>query len=318
MIDPFGRSLTYLRISVTDRCDLRCTYCMTDGMSFLPRTEVLSLEELERIAVMFIDLGVHKIRLSGGEPFARRDLMVLVARLGQRLGGGLRELTLTTNGTRLARHAEDLWAAGVRRVNVSLDTLNPERFAALTGRGRLETVLDGIKAARAAGLAVKINAVAIDAAILDEIDDLLIWCGENAVDMTLIEPMPMGGERPHLPLAVLRERILQRWTLTDTPDSTGGPARYALVGETGRRLGFITPMSSCFCDTCNRLRLSCSGTLYPCLGQNHAIDLKTPLRKPDSDHALRAAIEAAVAAKPKGHEFGSAAAIPRPMCATGG
>jgi cyclic pyranopterin phosphate synthase len=328
MIDPFGRAITYLRVSVTDRCDLRCVYCMSEDMTFLPKADVLSLEELERLCVAFIRLGTNKIRITGGEPLVRRDVQTLFQRLGQRLGQGLDELTLTTNGTQLTKHAEALYAAGVRRVNVSLDTLDPARFAAITRWGKIEKVLDGIAAAKAAGLHVKVNAVALKGVNEDEIDDMLAWCGEQGHDLCLIETMPMGdigGDRTdqYLPLSLVRGRLRQRWTLQDTSYQTGGPARYFDVQETGTRIGFITPMTHNFCESCNRVRLTCTGTLYMCLGQDDAADLRRVLRDGVSDPELDAAIRLAITRKPKGHDFvidrrNPAPAVARHMSLTGG
>jgi len=329
MIDPFGRAITYLRVSVTDRCDLRCVYCMAEDMSFLPKAEVLSLEELDRLCAAFIRLGTTKIRLTGGEPLVRRDVLTLVRAIGERLGaGGLRELTLTTNGTQLARHAEGLYAAGVRRVNVSLDTLDAARFAAITRWGRIDKTLDGIFAAKAAGLAVKINAVAMRDVNEHEFDDMLAWCGEHGFDLCLIETMPMGeidAQRvdQYLPLSLVRARLRKRWTLEDTDYRTGGPARYYTVAETGRRIGFITPMTHNFCESCNRVRLTCTGTLYMCLGQDDSADFRRVLRAGSSDDELDAAIVAAIARKPKGHDFiidrrDDRPAVARHMSVTGG
>jgi GTP 3',8-cyclase len=329
MLDPFGRRISYLRVSVTDRCDLRCVYCMAEDMTFLPKAEVLSLEELDRLCGAFIDLGVERIRLTGGEPLVRKGVLSLFRSLGARLGaGGLQELTLTTNGTQLAGMAEPLFAAGVRRINVSLDTLDPATFKAVTRWGELPRVLDGIFAAKAAGLAVKINAVALKGVNEHEYDRMLDWCGEHGFDLTLIETMPMGeiGEDrtdQYLPLSTVRERLATRWTLTPSTHRTGGPARYFTIAETGRRLGFITPLSHNFCESCNRVRLTCTGTLYMCLGQEDAADLRRPLRDPALDEAgLQAAIRAAIARKPKGHDFviarAAAPAVPRHMSLTGG
>ncbi len=328
MIDPFGRAITYLRVSVTDRCDLRCVYCMSEDMTFLPKADVLSLEELERLCTAFIRLGTNKIRITGGEPLVRRDVQTLFQRLGGRLGQGLNELTLTTNGTQLTKHAGALYAAGVRRVNVSLDTLDPARFAAITRWGKIEKVLDGIAAAKAAGLHVKVNAVALKGVNEDEIDDMLAWCGEQGHDLCLIETMPMGdigGDRTdqYLPLSLVRARLRQRWTLQDTSYQTGGPARYFDVAETGTRIGFITPMTHNFCESCNRVRLTCTGTLYMCLGQDDAADLRRVLRDGVTDPELDAAIRLAITRKPKGHDFvidrrNPAPAVARHMSLTGG
>ena len=328
MIDPFGRAITYLRVSVTDRCDLRCVYCMSEDMHFLPKAEVLSLEELERLCAAFIRLGTHKLRITGGEPLVRRDVLTLFQRLGARIGNGLSELTLTTNGTQLAKHAEALAAAGVRRVNVSLDTLDPARFTAITRWGRLDKVLEGIAAAKAAGLHVKINAVALKGVNEHEIGAMLAWCGQHGHDLCLIETMPMGdigGDRTdqYLPLSLVRARLRRDWTLQETGYQTGGPARYFDVAETGTRIGFITPMTHNFCESCNRVRLTCTGTLYMCLGQDDAADLRRVLRGGATDDALDQAIREAITRKPKGHDFvidrrQPAPAVARHMSLTGG
>ncbi len=307
VIDPFGRSISYLRVSVTDRCDLRCVYCMAEDMTFLPRADVLTLEEMVRLCGAFIRLGVRKLRITGGEPLVRRDVMTLFRSLGARLGNGLEELTLTTNGTQLTRLAPDLYQAGVRRVNVSLDTLDAETFTRITRRGRIDDTLAGIRAARAAGLAVKINAVALKGVNEDEIDDMLAWCGREDLDLTLIETMPMGdvADRAdqYLPLSVVRARLRRRWTLAETAYRTGGPARYFDVAETGKRIGFITPMTHNFCESCNRVRLTCTGTLFMCLGQDDASDLRAVLRGGAGEAELEAAIREAISRKPKGHDF---------------
>jgi GTP 3',8-cyclase len=329
MIDPFGRAITYLRVSVTDRCDLRCVYCMAEEMTFLPRADLLTLEELDRLCAAFISLGTTKIRITGGEPLVRRDVGRLFATLGDRLGaGGLGELTLTTNGTQLAHHAQALHDAGVRRINVSLDTLDPLLFREITRRGNIEQVFDGIFAAKAAGLAVKINAVALKGGNEHELDAMVAWCGEHDFDLCLIETMPMGdisGDRTdqYLPLSVVRGRLRKSWTLTETDYRTGGPARYYDVAETGRRIGFITPMTHNFCESCNRVRLTCTGTLYMCLGQDDQADLRAVLRGGASDETLRGAIQAAIARKPKGHDFiidrrHDKAVVARHMSVTGG
>ena len=330
MLDPFGRQISYLRVSVTDRCDLRCVYCMAEDMTFLPKAEVLTLEELDRLCGAFIGLGVRKIRLTGGEPLVRRNVISLFRSLGARIGaGGLEELTVTTNGTQLAKMADDLFAAGVRRINVSLDTLDAAKFTAATRWGKIEPVLDGIFAAKAAGLAVKINAVALKGVNEDEFDAMLAWCGEHGLDLCLIETMPMGeitGDRTdqYLPLSLVRTRLRERWTLEETDYSTGGPARYYNVRETGRRLGLITPLTHNFCESCNRVRLTCTGTLYMCLGQDDAADLRRVLRDPTVDEAgLREAILEAIAHKPRGHDFvidrrRKAPAVARHMSVTGG
>jgi len=330
MIDPFGRRVSYLRVSVTDRCDLRCVYCMSEDMTFLPKAEVLTLEELDRLCGAFIGLGVDKIRLTGGEPLVRKNVISLFRNLGARLGpGGLRELTVTTNGTQLVKMAGDLYSAGVRRINVSLDTLDPATFAAVTRWGKIEPTLDGIFAAKAAGLAVKINAVALKDVNEHAFDQMVAWCGEHGFDLCLIETMPMGdigGDRTdqYLPLSTVRQRLARNWTLEPTDYATGGPARYDLVRETGQRIGFITPLTHNFCESCNRVRLTCTGTLYMCLGQDDAADLRRPLRDPTLDDAgLRAAILEAIARKPKGHDFvidrtRRAPAVARHMSVTGG
>jgi cyclic pyranopterin phosphate synthase len=323
MIDPFGRTVSYLRVSVTDRCDFRCTYCMAEDMRFLPKAELLSLEELERLCAAFIRLGVRKIRLTGGEPLVRRDVMRLIEALGRHLGAGLEELTLTTNGSQLAQYAKGLAAAGVKRINVSLDTLDPEKFAAVTRRGEFSQVVAGIEAAAAAGLAVKINTVALRGVNEHEISAMLAWCGERKFDLCLIESMPMGEveyrAETHLPLPEVRARLERDWTLLPSSYATGGPARYVQVAETGQRLGFITPLSHNFCEACNRVRVTCTGRLYMCLGQEDAADLRAPLRARADDAALEAAIAAAIARKPKGHDFDiTRAATARHMSVTGG
>ena len=329
MIDPFGRSISYLRVSVTDRCDFRCVYCMAEDMSFLPKAEVLTLEELDRAASAFVRLGVRKLRLTGGEPLVRRNVMSLVRSLGRHLKtGDLDELTLTTNGSQLARFAGELKDAGVRRVNVSLDTLDPAKFTAITRRGKLEQVLDGVFAAKAAGLQVKINTVALRGVNDDAFDQMLAWCGEHGFDLCLIETMPMGEisedrTDQYLPLSVVRARLKRRWTLTETDYRTGGPARYFDVAETGRRIGFITPMTHNFCESCNRVRLTCTGTLYMCLGQNDDADLRAVLRAGATDAELDAAILEAIGRKPKGHDFvidrrHDRPAVARHMSVTGG
>jgi cyclic pyranopterin phosphate synthase len=330
MIDPFGRRVSYLRVSVTDRCDLRCVYCMSEDMTFLPKAEVLTLEELDRLCATFIGLGVDKIRLTGGEPLVRKNVISLFRSLGARLGeGGLRELTVTTNGTQLVKMAGDLHAAGVRRINVSLDTLDPSTFAAVTRWGKIEPTLDGIFAAKAAGLAVKINAVALKGVNDGEFDRMVAWCGEHGLDLCLIETMPLGdigGDRTsqYLPLSTVREQLRRNWTLEETDYSTGGPARYYRVAETGQRIGFITPLTHNFCESCNRVRLTCTGTLYMCLGQDDAADLRRPLRDPGVDEAgLRDAVLEAIGRKPKGHDFvidrrHRQPAVARHMSVTGG
>jgi len=330
MIDPFGRTISYLRVSVTDRCDFRCVYCMAEEMTFLPKGELLTLEELDRVCGAFIRLGVKKLRLTGGEPLVRRDIMTLFQALGRHVEtGALGELTLTTNGSQLARHADELRACGVRRVNVSLDTLDPAKITEINRRGRLDQVLEGIAAAKKAGLAVKINVVALRGVNEDEFDDLVAWAGAEGHDLVFIEVMPMGdigGENrleQYLPLSLVRSRLQRRWTLDETDYRTGGPARYAVVRETGRRLGFITPLTHNFCESCNRVRLTCTGTLYMCLGQEDAADLRTPLRQSEGDEAVERAIREAISRKPKGHDFiidrrHNRPAIGRHMSVTGG
>jgi cyclic pyranopterin phosphate synthase len=328
LVDRFGRAISYLRISVTDRCDFRCTYCMAEDMQFLPKAEILSLEEIDRIATAFIRRGTRKLRLTGGEPLVRRGLVTLVESLSRHLGHGLDELTLTTNGNQLARHADALAAAGVRRINVSLDTLDPDRFRAITRWGDLARVLDGIAAAKAAGLAIKINMVALRGINDDEFAAMLEWCGGEGHDLTLIETMPMGEideDRTdrYLPLSIVRAELARRFTLEPTDYATGGPARYVRVAETGRRLGFITPLTHNFCESCNRVRLTATGMLYMCLGQNDSADLRAAVRRSADDAALDAAITEAIARKPRGHDFVIGrgqrnVAVPRHMSVTGG
>jgi cyclic pyranopterin phosphate synthase len=329
MLDPFGRKITYLRVSVTDRCDFRCTYCMAEDMTFLPKAELLTLEELDRLCSAFVAKGVRKLRLTGGEPLVRRNVMSLVNSLSRHLrSGALDELTVTTNGSQLAKFALDLKAAGVRRVNVSLDTLDPARFRDITRWGKIEPVLGGIEAALAAGLKIKINTVALRGINEDEIERLMTWAHGKGMDFTLIETMPMGEvdtdrTDDYLPLSLVRSRLAQRFTLVEIDYRTGGPARYVRVGETGGRLGFITPLTHNFCESCNRVRLTCTGTLYMCLGQDDAADLRKPLRESPDDAALHAAIDEAISRKPKGHDFvidrtKRAPAISRHMSVTGG
>ncbi|MBA4161741.1 MAG: GTP 3',8-cyclase MoaA [Novosphingobium sp.] len=328
LIDQFGRTITYLRLSVTDRCDLRCTYCMPERQTFLPRKEVLSLEELHKLALGFIERGVTKIRLTGGEPLVRRDMIELVRALGRNLGQGLEELTLTTNATQLAQHADDLYVAGVRRVNVSLDTLDRATFAQLTRRDSLPQVLEGIAAAQAAGLAVKLNAVALKGVNEAEIPALVEWAHGQGMELTLIEVMPLGeveGDRfdQYLPLSAVREDLEARYTLTPSPHRSGGPARYVDVAETGGRLGFITPLTGNFCEGCNRVRVTATGQLYACLGGTEQVDLRAALRGDNPDAALSAALDQAMRIKPERHHFvidqlGAAPALARHMSATGG
>ena len=330
LVDPFGRTISYLRVSVTDRCDFRCVYCMAEEMTFLPKVELLTLEELDRLCTAFIRHGVRKLRLTGGEPLVRRNVMSLFRSLSRHLrSGALEELTLTTNGSQLSRFAHELADLGIRRVNVSLDTLDPDRFAAITRWGKFDKVMAGIRAARAAGLAVKINAVALKGVNDGELDRMLAWCGEEGLDMTLIEVMPMGdigGEDrldQYLPLSQVRRDLSERWTLTDIPYKSGGPARYVRVEETGRMLGFITPLTHNFCESCNRVRVTCTGQLYMCLGQDDHADLRAALRAADEDGPLDAAIAEAIGRKPKGHDFiidrdNTGPAVARHMSVTGG
>lgn len=329
LVDPFGRRISYLRVSVTDRCDFRCVYCMAEEMTFLPHRDLLTLDELDRLCAAFIARGVTKLRITGGEPLVRKNVMTLFQALSRHLkGGALEELTLTTNGSQLAKHAAELADCGIRRINVSLDTLDPERFHRITRRGNLETVLGGIEAARAAGIAVKINTVALKGTNDDEFDRMIAWAHGLGMDLTLIETMPLGaieGDRmdQYLPLSVVRERLSTSWTLDDSSYTTSGPARYVRVRETGGRLGFITPLTHNFCESCNRVRLTCTGTLFMCLGQEGSVDLRTPLRSSKSDKALDRAITNAIALKPRGHDFvinriGAAPALARHMSMTGG
>lgn len=310
LIDPFARAISYLRVSVTDRCDFRCVYCMSENMTFLPKKELLTLEELDRMSSTFIRMGIEKLRITGGEPLVRRDIMAYFRAMSRHLEtGALKELTLTTNGSQLGRFAEDLAAMGVRRVNISLDTLDPAKFQKITRWGRLEQVLDGIRAAQKAGLAVKINTVALKGENDDELFSLVKWCASEGHDLTFIEVMPMGdmGETDRLDqywsLDDLRAQLAEHYTLTDLPDRTGGPARYVRLEETGQRIGFITPLTHNFCESCNRVRLTCTGELYMCLGQEDMADLRTPLRASPDDTVLEHAIRAAIEKKPKGHDF---------------
>ncbi|WP_210527414.1 GTP 3',8-cyclase MoaA [Rubellimicrobium arenae] len=329
LVDPFGRTIRYLRVSVTDRCDFRCVYCMSEDMTFLPKSEILTLEELDRLCSAFVRHGVEKLRITGGEPLVRRNILSFFEAMGRHLrSGALRELTLTTNGSQLERHAADLARVGVRRVNVSLDTLDPERFRRLTRWGRLEQVLRGIEAAREAGLRVKINAVALKGDTEEEMFDLVQWCAREGHDLTFIEVMPMGdiGNEMRLDqfwsLRDLRARLAERYTLTDLAERTGGPARYVRLEETGQKIGFITPLSHNFCESCNRVRLTCTGQLHTCLGQEGASDLRAALRESGNEDLLDDAIRAAIRLKPKGHDFdysrGVGGRISRHMSHTGG
>ena len=329
LIDPFGRHVTYLRVSVTDRCDFRCTYCMAEDMTFLPKKDLLSLEEMDRLCSEFIAEGVKKIRLTGGEPLVRKGIMTLVESLSRHLrSGALEELTLTTNGSQLVKHASELARHGVKRINVSLDTLDPVKFRTITRWGDFNRVMEGIRAAQAAGLAVKLNAVALKGFNEDEIPEMIRWAHGEGMDLTLIETMPMGdidGDRTdqYLPISVLRAKLMEQFRLEDIPYKTGGPARYVEVKETGGRLGFITPLTHNFCESCNRVRVTCTGTLYMCLGQDDAADLRAPLRASESNELLRAAILEAIGRKPLGHDFvidrrHNKPAVARHMSLTGG
>src|SRR5580765_3271037 len=328
LIDPFQRAITYLRVSVTDRCDFRCVYCMSENMSFLPKQDLLTLEELDRLCGAFVARGVRTLRLTGGEPLVRRGIMTLVRSLSRHLGDGLDELTLTTNGSQLPKYAAELADCGVKRINVSLDTLDPDKFRAITRWGELDKVLAGIDAAQAAGLKVKINAVALKGVNEDEIPALLEWAHGRGMELTLIEVMPLGdvGEGrldQYLPLSIARARLAEHFTLEDIDYQTGGPARYVRVAETGGRLGFITPLTHNFCESCNRVRVTCTGTLYMCLGQEDAADLRTPLRASEANDLLDTAIAEAIARKPRGHDFiidriHNRPAVARHMSMTGG
>jgi len=329
LIDPFARAITYLRVSVTDRCDFRCVYCMSENMSFLPKADLLSLEELDRLCSAFVAKGVRKLRLTGGEPLVRRGIMTLFSSLSRHLRtGALDELTLTTNGSQLGKYAAELKSHGVERINVSLDTLDPDKFRAITRWGDLKQVLAGLDAAQAAGLKVKINAVALKGVNEDELPDLVAWAHGRGMDITIIEVMPLGDigdDRlgQYLPLSIVRSRLAARFAMEEIDHNTGGPARYVRVKETGGRLGFITPMTHNFCESCNRVRITCTGTLYMCLGQEDAADLRTPLRQSEGDEVLEAAIREAIDRKPRGHDFiidrrHNRPAIARHMSVTGG
>jgi cyclic pyranopterin phosphate synthase len=330
MIDPFGRKITYLRVSVTDRCDFRCIYCMAEDMTFLPKAEVLTLEELDRLCSAFVGLGVRKLRLTGGEPLVRKNVMELFRALSRHLkSGALEELTVTTNGSQLGKYADELARLGVKRVNVSIDTLDPKKFTEITRWGKLETVLDGLRAAREAGIRVKVNTVALKGVNDEEAETLIEWCGREGHDITFIEVMPMGdigGENrldQYLPISLLRARLAKRWEMEETSERTGGPARYVRIKATGQRIGFITPLTHNFCESCNRVRVTCTGMLYMCLGQEDSADLRAPLRASESDAPLIAAIEEAITRKPKGHDFiidrrHQGPAVARHMSVTGG
>ena len=328
LVDSFARAITYLRVSVTDRCDFRCVYCMAENMAFLPKQDLLTLEELDRLCGAFVARGVRKLRLTGGEPLVRRGIMTLVRSLSRHLGEGLDELTLTTNGSQLPKYAAELAACGVKRINVSLDTLDPDKFRAVTRWGELDKVMAGIDAAQEAGLAVKINAVALKGVNDDELGDLVAWAHGRGMDATIIEVMPLGDISEdrldqYLPLSVVRARLAERYTLDEIDDRTGGPARYVRVKETSGRLGFITPLTHNFCESCNRVRLTCTGTLYMCLGQEDAADLRAPLRASEGNDLVYAAIDEAISRKPKGHDFiidrrHRQPAVARHMSVTGG
>jgi cyclic pyranopterin phosphate synthase len=330
LIDPFARPISYLRVSVTDRCDFRCVYCMAENMTFLPKADLLSLEELDRLCSAFVRLGVEKLRITGGEPLVRKGIMTFFRAMSRHLeSGALKELTLTTNGSQLRKHAAELAECGVRRINVSLDTLDADKFAKITRWGRLAQVLDGIEAAKEAGLRVKINTVALKGFNEDELFQLVDWCAAEGHDLTFIEVMPMGdlGNEDRLDqywsLKDLRARLAERFVLTDLAERSGGPARYVRLGETGQKVGFITPLTHNFCESCNRVRLTCTGELYMCLGQEDMADLRGPLRASPEDAVVEAAIRAAIAKKPKGHDFdysraGVQGKMSRHMSHTGG
>jgi len=329
LVDPFHRAINYLRVSVTDRCDFRCVYCMSEHMTFLPKADLLSLEELGRLCSAFVARGVTKLRLTGGEPLVRRGIMTLVSSLSRHLASGaLRELTLTTNASQLEKFSSELKAYGVERINVSLDTLDADKFRSITRWGELSKVLAGIDAAQAVGLKLKINTVALKGVNEDEISDLLAWAHGRGMDLTVIEVMPLGDIEEsrldqYLPLSLVRARLAERYTLEDIDYRTGGPARYVRVKETGGRLGFITPLTHNFCESCNRVRVTCTGTLYMCLGQEDAADLRAPLRASESDDLIHAAIDEAITRKPKGHDFvidrrHRRPALARHMSVTGG
>jgi cyclic pyranopterin phosphate synthase len=329
LIDRFGRSVSYLRVSVTDRCDFRCVYCMSEHMTFLPKRDLLSLEELDRLCSAFVAKGVRKLRITGGEPLVRKNIMWLFRALSRHLDSGqLDELTLTTNASQLPRYSAELKACGVERINISLDTLHPDRFKAITRWGDFKTVMDGIEAAQKAGIKLKFNAVALKGVNEDEIEAMVRWAHARGADLTLIETMPLGeidGDRTdqYLPLSIVRARLMERFTLEEIAYRTGGPARYVEVKETGGRLGFITPMTHNFCESCNRVRLTCTGTLYMCLGREDAADLRAPLRASADDNVLYEAIDKAIARKPKGHDFiidrhYNKPAVSRHMSVTGG
>ena len=328
LIDSFQRKISYIRVSVTDRCDFRCVYCMSEDMEFLPKKDVLSLEELNRLCNTFIDLGVKKLRITGGEPLVRKNIMQLFSNLGNKIGQGLEELTLTTNGSQLARYAKDLFDNGVKRINVSLDSLDKNKFKKITRIGDFDKVVKGIMAAKNAGLKIKINTVALKGINDNEILDLVKWCGENKFALTFIEVMPMGeiGEKridQYMPLTEVRSLIQTRYSITDNPLKTGGPAKYVHCHETNQKIGFITPLTHNFCETCNRVRITCTGKMYMCLGQEDKEDLKKPLRESENDDLLKKVIYKAILRKPKGHDFvierkKDDKFVPRHMNVTGG
>ena len=328
LIDPFQRKISYVRVSVTDRCDFRCTYCMSEDMEFLPKKEILSLEELDRLCHVFIDLGFKKLRITGGEPLVRKNIMQLFKNLGKQLGKGLKELTLTTNGSQLTNYATDLYKSGVRRINISLDSLEKEKFKQITRIGDFDKVIRGIMAAKKAGLKIKINTVALKGINDDEILNLVNWCGENKFSLTFIEVMPMGkiGEKrvnQYMPLTEIRKLIQTKYSITDDPLKTGGPARYVHCHETDQKIGFITPHTHNFCELCNRVRITCTGEMYMCLGQQDKADLKTPLRRSENNQVLKDVIYEAISRKPKGHDFvierkENEQFVPRHMNVTGG
>ena len=328
LIDPFKRKISYIRVSVTDRCDFRCTYCMPEKMKFLPRTDLLSLEELDRLCHVFIEMGVKKLRITGGEPLVRKNILQLFKSLGSKIGNGLEELTLTTNGSQLENFAKDLYETGVKRINISLDTLNKSKFKLITRRGNFDKVMRGIYTAKRSGMSVKINAVALKGINDNEILNLVNWCGENKFGLTFIEVMPMGeiGEKrvnQYMQLTDVKSLIQTKYSLSDDPLKTGGPARYVHCHETDQKIGFITPHTHNFCETCNRVRITCTGEMYMCLGQEDKVDLKKPLRKSENNDLLKETIYEAILRKPKGHDFiierkENEKFVPRHMSVTGG
>ena len=328
LVDPFKRKISYIRISVTDRCDFRCTYCMSEEMQFLPKKDLLSLEELERLSSVFIELGVKKIRITGGEPLVRKNILQLFNSIGKKIGSGLEELTVTTNGSQLERYAKDLFKNGVKRINISLDTLDKNKFKLITKIGDFNKVIRGINAAKEAGMKIKINTVALKGINDNEILNLVNWCGENKFGLTFIEVMPMGeiGEKrvnQYMPLNDVKSLIQTKYSLSDDPLKTGGPARYVHCHETDQKIGFITPHTHNFCETCNRVRITCTGEMYMCLGQEDKVDLKKPLRKSENNDLLKETIYEAILRKPKGHDFvierkENEKFVPRHMSVTGG